>query len=94
MKVIYSPRSYRDLKKICEFIAAESGSQQVAHSYIARLLDACDALAILPERYAHYRYARDWRMMPFGNYLIFFQVRDETVRIGHVRHGAMKSFRG
>jgi plasmid stabilization system protein ParE len=92
--VRYSPRSQRDLANIRDFIVAEAGNQQVADHYIARLLDACDALATLPERYAPYRYATGWRMMPFGSYLVFFQVRGDDVRIGHVRHGARKPFHG
>jgi len=66
----------------------------VADQYIARMLDACDALAILPERYPPYRYATGWRMMPFDSYLVFFQVRGNDIRVGHVRHGARKPFRG
>jgi len=30
-------------------------------------------------------------MMPFGNYLVFFQIRENEVRIGHIRHAAKKS---
>jgi len=92
VRVIHAPRSRRDLENIRNFIAAESGSRQVADQYITRLLDACDALAILPERYPPYRYATGWRMMPFESYLVFFQVRSDDVRVGHVRHGARKPF--
>ena len=92
MTVRYSPRSRRDIESIRDFIVRESGSRPLADSYIVRLLDACDSLSILPERYPPYRYAHNWRMMPFGNYLVFFQVRGEEVRIGHVRHAAKKTF--
>ena len=94
MTVRYSPRSRRDLANIRDFIAAGAENRQVADQYIASLLDACDALALLPERYPAYRYATGWRMMPFGSYLVFFQIRGEDVRIGHVRHGARKPFLG
>jgi plasmid stabilization system protein ParE len=93
VRVVYALRSHRDLGNIRNFIAAESGSQQMADQYTARLIDACDTLAILPERYAPYRYATGWRMMPFESYLVFFQVHGNDVRIGHVRHGARKPFR-
>jgi plasmid stabilization system protein ParE len=92
--VRYSPRSRRDLESIRDFIVAESKDRQVADHYIARLLDACDALALLPERYPLYRYATVWRMMPFENLLIFFQVCGNDVRVGHIRHGARMPFRG
>jgi plasmid stabilization system protein ParE len=93
VRVVYAPRSRRDLGNIRNFIAAESGSRLVADHYLARLLDACDSLAILPERYPPYRYAPGWRMMPFENYLVFFQVHGDDVRVGHVRHAARKPFR-
>jgi len=32
--------------------------------------------------------------MPFGNYLVFFQIREDEVRIGHVRHCAKRPFAG
>jgi plasmid stabilization system protein ParE len=92
VRVIYAPRSRRDFECIRTFIATESGSTQVADQYVARLLDACDALAVLPDRYPPYRYAAGWRMMPFENYLVFFQVHGDDVRIGLVRHAARKPF--
>ena len=93
MTVIYSPRCRRDLENIRDYIAVESGNRQTADQYVARLLDACDTLAILPERYASYRYAIGWRMMPFESYLVFYQVHGDGVRVGHIRHGARKPFR-
>jgi plasmid stabilization system protein ParE len=92
--VRYSPRSQRDLAAIRDFIVAETGDRASTDYYIARLLDACDALAILPQRYPPYRYAIVWRMMPFGSYLVFFQIHGDDVRIGHVRHAARKPYRG
>jgi plasmid stabilization system protein ParE len=92
--VRYSPRSQRDLAAIQNFIAVESRDKPTADRYIARLLDACDALAILPDRYPTYPYAMGWRMMPFGSYLVFFQVRGDDVRIGHIRHAARMPYRG
>jgi plasmid stabilization system protein ParE len=92
VRVIYAPRSRGDLGNIHNFIATESRSRQVADRYLVRLLDACEALALLPERYPPYRYAPGWRMMPFESYLVFFQVHGNDVHIGHVRHGARKPF--
>jgi plasmid stabilization system protein ParE len=68
------------------------GSMEVASRFFGQLLDACDALRKLPQRYAAYPQARRWRMMPFGNYLVFFQILEEEVRIAHVRHGARRPF--
>jgi plasmid stabilization system protein ParE len=94
VKVIYSPRSRRDLRRILDFIIAESASQHVAQNYIARLLKDCDSLAVLPERYPPYRYALSWRMMPFENYLIFYKIKAQEVQIGHIRRAARQSFSG
>jgi plasmid stabilization system protein ParE len=94
VKVLYSPRSRRDLSGIRDFIQTKSGNAEVADSFIVRMLDACEALHILPERYPPYPYATNWRMMPFESYLIFFKVRPDEVRIGHIRHASRKPFPG
>ena len=91
-RVIYTPRSQRDLEKIRAYITHESGSEQPALRFLRQLLDACDSLENLPERYPPYPFFPRWRMMPTGNYLIFFKVEAATVSIGHIRHGAMKPF--
>ena len=93
-QLVYSPRSSRDLDKIRRWITDESGSATIASRFLAQLFDACDSLRRLPHRFAVYPYSRSWRMMPFGNYLVFFQVVDNEVRIGHVRHSARRPFFG
>jgi len=57
-----------------------------------RMLEACDSLAKFPERFAIYAYVPRWRMMPLGNYLVFYRAADEAVLIGHVRHAAREPF--
>jgi len=84
----------RDLEGIRAYIAKESGSIVVANRFLASLLDECDSLVVLPERYPTYRPGSQWRMMPFGNYLVFFQAHGDELRIGHVRHAARRPFRG
>jgi len=93
-RIVYSPRSQRDLEKIRAWIAAESESPAIATRFIGELFDACDSLRTLPERFAAYPRARRWRMMPHGTYLVFFQVHEGEVRIGHIRHGARMPFGG
>src|SRR5207248_30173 len=93
-RVVFSPRSQRDLEKIRDWIADESGSRAPADRFLAELFDACDSLQSLPWRFAAYPHARPWRMMAFGNYLVFFQIHEAEERIGHVRHGARKPFAG
>jgi plasmid stabilization system protein ParE len=92
MRVRFSPRSRRDLERIRAYIAAESDSQPTADRFLGRLINSCEALEIFPERYGAYPGAKNWRMMPFGNYLVFFQLDRAEVRIGHIRHAARKPF--
>lgn len=80
--------------EIRAYLIEESKSVEVAERFLSRLIIASQTLDTLPERFTRYPYARDWRMMPFGNYLIFFRLTEETVRIGHIRHAAKGPFRG
>ena len=91
-RVIYSRRAQRDLDTISDHVAQESGETAIAHRLIERMFDACDSLASFPERFGIYAHAPRWRMMPIGNYLVFYRVVDDTVLIGHVRHAARKPF--
>ena len=93
-RVEYAPRSTRDLAKTRDDIIKESRSRETADRYLNRLLDACETLDSLPERFPRYPFVRDWRMMPFGTYLVFFRIHENAVRIGHIRHAARKPFRG
>lgn len=91
-RVIYAPRSRRDLEKIHSYLAAEASDRAVADRAMVQVLEAGDGLRLLPERFSRYPYARRWRMMPVGSYLVFFQIQKDEVRIGHVRHGARQPF--
>jgi plasmid stabilization system protein ParE len=93
-RIVFSPRSRLDLEKIREWIVEEAQSEEVADRLVHTLLDACDALATFPERYAVYPRARAWRMMPVGNYLVFFRLQQNEVLVGHIRHAAQRPFRG
>lgn len=94
LRIEYAPRSVRDLIEIRAYIVDESKSRETADRFIARILAASETLDVLPERFPRYPFAREWRMMPFGNYLIFFRIGEDTVRIGHIRHAAKRPFRG
>jgi plasmid stabilization system protein ParE len=56
-RIIYAARTRRDLEIIHAFIAEESQNQMVADHFISRLLDACETLETLPDRFAAYPYA-------------------------------------
>ena len=92
--VEYALRSARKLGKIRDYLIEESRSRETADRFLTQLLDACETLDSLPERFPRYPFAPDWRMMPFGNYLVFFRIHENAVRICHIRHAARKPFRG
>jgi toxin ParE1/3/4 len=91
-RVIYSRRAQRDLDTIYDHVAQDSGEPEIARRLIERMLDACDSLARFPERFATYAHAPRWRMIPIGNYLVFYRVADDAVLVGHVRHAARRYF--
>jgi plasmid stabilization system protein ParE len=91
-RVVYSRRAQRNLDTIYDRVAQDSGEPEIARRLIERILDACDSLARFPQRFAIYAYASRWRMMPIGNYLVFYRLADAAVLIGHVRHAARKPF--
>jgi plasmid stabilization system protein ParE len=92
-RVVYSPRSRRDIEHIRSYLAAETADAELAQHFIERLLETCDTLRTLPERFATYPHAPRWKMMPVGNYLVFFHVHENEVRIGHIRHAARRPLR-
>lgn len=91
-RVVYSRRAERDLDTIYERVAQDSGEPEIARRLIERMLGACDSLATFPKRFAIYAHAPGWRMMPIGNYLVFYRVADDAIVIGHVRHAARAPF--
>ncbi len=93
-RVDYSRRSQRDFDGIYKHVAEESGEAEMARRLIERMLDACDSLASFPERFATYTHAPRWRMMPIGNYLVFYRIIADVILIGHVRHAARAPFSG
>lgn len=92
-QIEYAPRSARDLAEIQAYIARAAQSRSVADRFVDRLLEACERLDVFPERFPRYPFARSWRMMPFENYLVFFRIEGDAVRIGHIRHAAQKPLR-
>ncbi len=91
-RVVYSRRAEQDLDVIHARVAEVSGEPAIARRLIARILGACDSLATFPMRFAVYVHAPRWRMMPIGNYLVFYRLAEDDVVIGHVRHAARALF--
>jgi plasmid stabilization system protein ParE len=85
-------RAAGHLQDIFEYI--EKDSPQNAARMIRRLLDACDALDVLPHRYKVVKntgvVGEEVRSMPVRPYLVRYHVDDaaRVVTILSVRHGA------
>jgi plasmid stabilization system protein ParE len=89
MKIFFAPAAKLDLISIAEHIGKENPTRAV--SFIDELIDHCYTLADLPRRYPLVPRYEHWgiRRSVYGNYLIFYRVREDAVDIVHVLHGAM-----
>ena len=89
MKVFFAPAAKLDLLGIGENIGQENPTRAV--SFVDELIDHCYSLADLPRRYPLVPRYEHWgiRRCVYGNYLIFYRVREDAVDIVHVLHGAM-----
>jgi toxin ParE1/3/4 len=89
MKVLFAPAATLDLLSIGENIGQENPTRAV--SFVDELIDRCYTLADLPRRYPLVPRYEHWgiRRCVYGNYLIFYRVREDAVDIVHVLHGAM-----
>jgi addiction module RelE/StbE family toxin len=91
-RIRITPRALADLEGIFEYINRDS--PQNAAKMIRTLLDAIDALDILPRRFDVPRTGsvrgRQIRSMPVRPYLVRYRIdeRERIVRILRVRHGA------
>jgi plasmid stabilization system protein ParE len=91
-RVVFSARSDRDLSEIEGFITRESASADTARNLLSKLYHACLSLENFPERFAYPIYNFKHRMMPVGNYLVFYEIVGEDVVVLHIRHTARKPF--
>jgi addiction module RelE/StbE family toxin len=89
MKVFFAPAAKLDLLSIGDNIGQENPTRAV--SFVDELIDRCYTLADLPRRYPLVPRYEHWgiRRCVYGNYLIFYRVREDAVDIVHVLHGAM-----
>jgi toxin ParE1/3/4 len=99
MKILILRRAFRDLDAIHNFIALDNPA--AADLLIKTALDTIDSLSAQPfsgpevrfepaERYRGLRYRL---VAGYENYLIFYQVERQTVRVLRVLHGARNVIR-
>ena len=88
MKVVFTRNAEADLEAIGDWIAEDNPAR--ALTFLAELAKACKAIGRRPRRFALVDRQRDpaLRRRVHGNYLIFYEVRLNTVEILHVIHGA------
>ncbi len=87
MNVIFSPLSENDLEAIGDYIAADNPHRAV--SFIREMHEHCQKIADMPEA-APLRedIMPNVRMAAHGNFLIFYRVVEQDVRIERILHGA------
>ena len=88
MKVILTPTAQRELEAIGDYIALDNPRQ--ADRFLGELLGTCQRLSEFPKRFPLVdRYeTHAIRRCLHGNYLIFYRIEPELVRILHILHGA------
>jgi len=88
MRVVVTEGAELDLIEIGEHIATDNPVR--ALSFVRELLDHCHQLGDMPRMYPLVPRYEHWgiRRCVHGNYLIFYRVREETIDIVHVVHGA------
>lgn len=87
MKVVFSPLAAADLLEIAAYIAEDN--QKRAKDFINQLEEKCLHLGVMPSAgVARSELGKGVRMLPHGNYLIFYRADKTTVRIERILHGA------
>jgi toxin ParE1/3/4 len=86
-RCIFSPLSEADLEEIGDYIARDNPRR--ALTFVQELRERCTKITHHPEA-APLRpeFGADFRLVPFGRYLIFYTVSAEAVRIERILHGA------
>jgi toxin ParE1/3/4 len=86
-RVRLSQRAIADLDETGDYIARDNPDR--AASFVYELEDACQRIADNPEAYPlRSDLAPDIRMAVHTNYLIFFRVLSNEIRVERVLHGA------
>ncbi|ESQ74938.1 type II toxin-antitoxin system RelE/ParE family toxin [Asticcacaulis sp. AC402] len=87
MRLGFSPSSDRDLEDIADFIATDSPAR--AFTYIDEIRARCFRLLDAPNGGSPRDDLRQGlRVVPFGNYLIFYRIYPGELRIERILHGA------
>ncbi len=77
--LVFTDAAKADLEQIAEYIGDESGSDDVAESFVRQLVDRCRRLASLPGLLGMNRpeLGEGMRSTPHRGYIIFFHYLDD-----------------
>jgi toxin ParE1/3/4 len=94
-RLFYRSAALRDLAGIATYIERESGSREVADTFIEKITDYCEKLATLPGLLGRTRpeLRPQYRSITFGSYVIFLRYGDDDAPRSHlyivnIIHGA------
>lgn len=87
MRLIFAPLAVADLEEIGDYIALDNPPR--ALSFVRDLRAQCHKILDNPLAFAAREdLAPGLRVLPYGQYLIFYRPLDTTVRIERILHGA------
>ncbi len=91
MKLIYMPQSRKDLRKITTYISATLQNPIAAKSISDKILASCHNLKFHPNLgvslQAKTGIKTDYRCLICGNYIAFYRIENQTVRIERILDG-------
>ena len=85
-KLVVTPRAVRDLNRIRDHIAADS--PRAAERFVSALRTDLDKLVPFPFMAQAVGSHPRFRRLPYGAYVIFYEVTDSEVLIRAVKHSA------
>jgi toxin ParE1/3/4 len=86
MRCVFSPLAEADLEEIADYIARDNPRR--ALSFIGEIRERCRKIVDFPEAaQLHPEYGEGVRVIPFGQYLIFYTVQPGEVRIERILSG-------
>ena len=85
-RLVVTPRAHRDLKRIGDHIAADS--PRAAERFISALRADLDKLVPFPFMAQAVGSHPRFRRLPYGAYLVFYEVTDSEILIRTIEHSA------
>ena len=86
MRCVFTRTAEQDLEGIADFIANDSPRR--ALSFVAEIKERCVKIAKRPNAAAYAKaFGEGIRKVPFGSYIIFYTVEDESIVVLRILHG-------